>query len=48
MLEAKLAAAPPNEVNAEWNEWKSSLQETAETVLGHRRGRREEWISDST
>ena len=48
MLEAKLAAPPPNEVNFEWNEWKSAMQETAETVLGRRRGHREDWISDST
>ena len=48
MLETKLAAAPPNEVNVEWNEWKGALQETAETVLGHKRGHREDWISDYT
>ena len=35
-------------MKVEWNEWKSALQEAAETVLGHKRGHRENWISDYT
>ena len=48
MLEAKLASAPPNDVEDQWNEWKSALQETAQAVLGQKRRHREEWISDDT
>ena len=47
-LENKLPPVPSNDVETEWNEWKTAMQETAATVLGHARGHREEWITDDT
>ena len=47
-LESKLEEFPDNDVEVPWSIWRDAVRETAENVLGYRRGRKEEWISNST
>jgi len=42
------ATRASNHAETEWNAWKTAMQETAATVLGHARRHREEWITDDT
>ena len=35
-------------LESQWSEWKESVKQTANTILGYQKGRREEWISNST
>ena len=47
-MENKCHSLSGNSLETQWSEWKESMTQTADSILGYQRGRKEEWISIST
>ena len=47
-MEAKCQDLNYNDLELQWSKWKDAIKETACSILGYKKGRKEEWISNQT